>query len=337
MAAVLAVAVAGCARGAAGPPADEHGPAHRHGQAHQEGPAHQHVDTANGAPDVVLSGPQGRVPQFVVECGFSHAAPDDPIVHPGAPGASHLHVFFGATGTDAASTAEALSTGATTCDQPLDTAAYWAPALLRDGEVVAPVGSVAYYRAGPGVDPATVEPYPFGLMMVAGNAAATAAQPLEVVAWSCGAGSIRAVTPPRCPENRNLRLLVTFPDCWNGTDLRGPDTDLVAHVAYSHRGECGPTHPVPVPQLQLAVEYPVTGSPDGLELASGGLLTAHADFVNSWHQDRLEREVRNCLHRQVVCDVSSSRTDGQRRPLAMTRARKSRVSWRSGRVKICSG
>ncbi|MFS8585164.1 MAG: hypothetical protein FWJ72_08760, partial [Acidimicrobiia bacterium] len=24
-------------------------------------------------------GPQGRVPQFVVECTFSHTAPDDPI------------------------------------------------------------------------------------------------------------------------------------------------------------------------------------------------------------------------------------------------------------------
>ena len=45
------------------------------------------------------AGPQGRVPQFVVECGFSHAAPDDPIVHPGHAGVSHLHTFFGSTVT----------------------------------------------------------------------------------------------------------------------------------------------------------------------------------------------------------------------------------------------
>ena len=46
-------------------------------------------------------GPQGRVPQFKVECGWSHSAPDDPIVHPGTPGRSHLHDFFGNTATDA--------------------------------------------------------------------------------------------------------------------------------------------------------------------------------------------------------------------------------------------
>src|SRR5919201_4749448 len=37
-----------------------------------------------------------------VKCGFSHDAPDDPIVHPGQPGASHLHSFIGNTTTDAA-------------------------------------------------------------------------------------------------------------------------------------------------------------------------------------------------------------------------------------------
>src|SRR5688572_33250399 len=31
---------------------------------------------------------------FVVVCKFSHRAPDDPIVHPGAPGMSHDHTFF---------------------------------------------------------------------------------------------------------------------------------------------------------------------------------------------------------------------------------------------------
>ena len=46
-------------------------------------------------------GPQGRVPQFKVECAWSHSAPDDPIVHPNHPGRSHLHDFFGSTETDA--------------------------------------------------------------------------------------------------------------------------------------------------------------------------------------------------------------------------------------------
>jgi hypothetical protein len=36
-------------------------------------------------------GPQGRVPQFVVECAYSHSGPNDPIVHPNHAGRSHLH------------------------------------------------------------------------------------------------------------------------------------------------------------------------------------------------------------------------------------------------------
>src|SRR5437773_1769395 len=47
---------------------------------------------------------QGDMPDFVVSCPFSHRLPDDPIVYPGQPGASHLHDFFGNTSVDAAST-----------------------------------------------------------------------------------------------------------------------------------------------------------------------------------------------------------------------------------------
>lgn len=269
---------------------------------------HVHADTANGQPDRVLAGPQGRVAQFVVECAYSHQGFDDPIVHPGEPGASHLHVFFGNTTTDANSTAASLLVGDTTCDQQLDTASYWAPAVIVDGVVQTPVKSVAYYRAGPDVDPATVQPYPLGLQMLGGNSGATEAQPLSVVAWTCGAGSIREVEPPACPADRNLRMLVTFPDCWNGVDLSSDDH--ISHVSYSHLGQCPSSHPVPIAQLQFSVEYPVHGPTDGLELASGGLLTGHADFFNAWDPDRLAREVKNCIHRGVVCGVASGRTDG---------------------------
>ncbi|MEI6403953.1 MAG: hypothetical protein WCP59_17400, partial [Actinomycetota bacterium] len=78
--------------------------AHDTGHEHTTGHTHTHLDTANGTPDRVIAGPQGGRGQFVVECGFSHAGTDDPIVYPGQPGASHEHVFFGNTGTDAAST-----------------------------------------------------------------------------------------------------------------------------------------------------------------------------------------------------------------------------------------
>lgn len=38
---------------------------------------------AGEAPDRVLTGPQGTVGQFVVECGFDRFLADDPIVLPG--------------------------------------------------------------------------------------------------------------------------------------------------------------------------------------------------------------------------------------------------------------
>ena len=53
-----------------------------------------------GQPDAPIAGPQGNQPQFLVECAFSHAAQDDPIVFPDQPGMSHLHVFFGNTVVD---------------------------------------------------------------------------------------------------------------------------------------------------------------------------------------------------------------------------------------------
>src|SRR5262249_44453555 len=114
----------------------------------------------NTAPDRVLAGPQGTKGQFVVECELDHLGSDDPIVHPGMAGMSHLHQFFGAVGVTADSHADELEGGATTCDQSADTAAYWAPVLLDNGEPVKAMRSVAYYRAGEGVAPKDVSDFP---------------------------------------------------------------------------------------------------------------------------------------------------------------------------------
>jgi hypothetical protein len=251
------------------------------------------------------AGPQGRVPQFVVECGFSHAGPDDPIVHFGHRGRSHLHTFFGSTVTGASTTAADLAAADTTCEQRLDRAAYWAPALLDGGRMVEPTGAAAYYRPGIGVDPSTVETYPFGLKMIGGDQAASAPQSLDVVAWACGTGSVRQPTPPACPEGRPLRLLVSFPDCWDGVHL--DSDDHVSHMARSADGACPASHPVAVPQLLLAIGYPVTGGGHELSLASGSLLTGHADFLNGWDEQKLATEVADCIHGGVTCGVVSNR------------------------------
>ncbi len=107
------------------------------------------VTTVGAAPDAAIAGPQGAVGQFAVECDFDHFGPDDPIVHPGHPGASHLHQFFGAVGVDAESLAGDLVSGRTTCDQQGDTAAYWAPALIgaSGADRTDPVGRLLPRRA----------------------------------------------------------------------------------------------------------------------------------------------------------------------------------------------
>jgi hypothetical protein len=263
----------------------------------------------HAAPDRVVSGPQGVDGQFVVECALDHFGPDDPIVHPGHPGASHLHQFFGAVGVTADSEYDALVAGDTTCDQRGDTAAYWAPVLLdADGQPIRALRSVAYYRAGPGVEADAVSDYPPGLMLIAGDATATEPQPLSVVAWSCGTGAARAATPPDCTGAPSLRMIVTYPDCWNGVELASADwrDPQRRHAVYSAAGECPASHPVHLPQLQFAIDYPPVpaNEVDELALSSGDIHSGHADFWNTWHQQKLRNEIAKCIHRDLVCNVS---------------------------------
>lgn len=256
---------------------------------------------------------QGTVPQFVVRCAYSHSSTDDPIVYPGDPGASHRHDFFGNRTTDAASTADALLGTDTSCQQALDTAAYWAPTLFDHGAPVVPQGADVYYRPGPGIDPTSVRPYPHGLMMIAGDAMAMAPQSTQFVGWACGSGGDPQAEAPICPPDAPLRLKVVFPDCWNGREL--DSTDHRSHMAYSRGGRCPADHPTPVPQLQLTVRYPVHGEGHELNLAPGSMYGGHADFINAWDEAELAGQVRLCLNRALVCGVISNKAEDVDRPL----------------------
>jgi hypothetical protein len=256
----------------------------------------------------VHRGPQGDSGQFVVKCGFSHSAMNDPIVHPGHAGASHRHDFFGNVATNSASTAASLLGGETTCNLRLDAAAYWAPSLIDHGEPVTPLGSVIYYRPAPGVDPTTLVPYPTGLMMLSGDPTATAPQPVEIAGWACGVSSDLSSEPSDCDPASPLQVRITFPDCWDGTRLDSPDHR--AHVTYSRHGRCPASHAVVMPQLTVTVRYPIAGPGHELELASGPILGAHADFLNAWDEEERSEQVHLCLHRSAVCNVVSNRGQG---------------------------
>jgi len=229
---------------------------------------------------------------FAVVCGFSHRNQDDPIVFANQPGRSHDHTYFGNTSTNARSTPSSLrAAGGTTCRLRADTAAYWAPTLFVSGRAVRPLGAVVFYIRR---TQEPVQAFPANLEVIAGNAAARSAQGERVTFWSCGRRDVRrSSTIPRC-QSPSLRLIVNFPNCWNGRQL--DSADHKSHLAYSTDGVCPATHPVEVPALQLQIFYGISGGAD-TELSSGGDFSGHADFVNAWNQPTLERLVNRYLNR----------------------------------------
>jgi hypothetical protein len=196
---------------------------------------------------------------FAIACGFSHRNQDDPIVFPGQTGRSHDHTYFGNRATNASSTPDSLrASGRTSCRLRADMAAYWAPTLFVGGRAVEPLGVVAYYVRRT-VD--QVQPFPAGLKMIAGDAAARTAQSLDVTSWSCGGRrGLRSSAVPTCDtlgfRRSSLRLQVNFP----------------------------------------VIYYGIAGG-TGAELSSGGQFSAHADFVNAWDQPTLAALVDRYLNR----------------------------------------
>lgn len=82
-------------------------------------------------------------------CVFSHLSYDDPILFPGIPNATHLHLFFGNTLTDYNSTYASLrASGDGTCQGgPLNRTGYWMPAMIDSSlnKVRIPIDFQWYY------------------------------------------------------------------------------------------------------------------------------------------------------------------------------------------------
>jgi hypothetical protein len=90
---------------------------------------------------------------------------------------------------------------------------------------------------------------------------------------------------PQCRVDQALER-IHFANCWNGKTLDSPDHKR--HMAYSVNGVCPQSHPVPLPTIALILVY--DSVPKRARLASGkyGL---HADFINGWDEEVLERLV----------------------------------------------
>ena len=240
---------------------------------------------------------------FIGSCAFSHMSMDDPIVYPRQPGVSHDHSFVGNTTTNAFSTLRTLRAGGSTCKRDGETAAYWMPTLLQNGQMVAPSGATIYYRRK---TLAAVRAFPTGFKMIAGDRHATSPQGMQITYWNCGATStVPASTEvPTCPNTRaeSLRLHVLFPSCWDGHHRDSADHQ--SHMAYAVRGACPASHPVATPAIALIFRYPITGGA-GVTLSSGGQYSAHADFFNAWRQGTLTSLVNGCLNALRHCGHGS--------------------------------
>jgi hypothetical protein len=256
-----------------------------------------------------------QVGQFVLRCPYSHSLMDDPIVFPGQPGGSHRHDFFGNTGVNASSTFGSMLAGETTCRVPSDTAGYWTPTAFLDGVQVRPTVMRIYYL-GPATG--TLETIPPGLQIVGGNKDATSPAENPHVTWYCGqtkdVATPRRDTPYDCtpwaqyPFVDGIVAVIDFPSCWNGTGLRPED------VTYPVSGTCPSGFGHIIPKLSERVHFGVMDplALDGslaFTLSSGPWYTLHADFWNTWQQERLDQLVADCLVAKAHCgsvDATSS-------------------------------
>lgn len=253
-----------------------------------------------------------------VKCNLAHSAADDPIVFPAQPGRSHLHDFFGNISVNANTTTSSLVRAASSClkgmDEP-DRAAYWTPALLRNGRpVTGPPDEHridAYYAVLDKQLP--LRPMPFGLRMIAGDAKATRPQSTDIVHFNClrypngGQVTRSSAAMPNCPGGSYLSAKIVFPGCWDGRNLDSPDHK--SHMAYPVRGRCPVSHPVGLPSLSIRLRWKTArGMPSSaLSLSSGGQFSMHADFWNAWSPSVMRWLVDHCLNATRNCtDIARS-------------------------------
>ncbi|MHC3472844.1 DUF1996 domain-containing protein [Streptomyces sp. 7R007] len=251
--------------------------------------------------------------EFQANCSVTHTRPDDPIVYPQQPGASHDHTFMGNTTTDAYSTTASLEAGGTTCKAPGDLSGYWMPTLYNGDQPVLPVGpQVIYYKAGV-TDYTSVRPFPKGLRFVVGSPMQSADDfrhhPGFVEGWECGDSYFNTEFPATCPSRAEVQLNIRFqaPSCWDGRYLDTPDHK--SHMAYpvvkpgTNDNICPADHPVALPMIEFKMAFPVNGDMSRVRLASGAGHTFHYDFFNAWDAPTLKALVDHCIVGGLQCDA----------------------------------
>jgi hypothetical protein len=253
----------------------------------------------------------GRNPGiFTDTCTLTKTLPNDPIMMPGMTGMSMQHDFFGNPAVDASSTSKALVGGSSSCSTTADASAYWTPVVYQNGKALEPRSTLIYWRA-PAASASSVKTMPAGMTMIAGNEAATTSQSEKIIDWTCTPSAANLV-PQRSDAPHDcgtafLRLVITFPNCWDGHSLAGKGQTNV--VYQSDAGVCPSSHPVQIPQIVMHIAYP-TSTTSNLTLSigptqTGPTVTGHADFMMGWNQPRMDANVAACIDTQTRCGRTS--------------------------------
>ena len=245
--------------------------------------------------------------EFQANCAPTRSLPDDPIVFPGQPGASHMHTFMGSTVTTATTTDGQLLAGGTSCVTPQDKSGYWFPTMYNGANVVLPSGPQVIYYKSSVTDYRTVVPFPKGLRFVVGSPAATLDQfknnPGTVIGWECGDSDHNWDFPTYCTPGTQLNVRLQSPSCWDGVHL--DSADHKSHMAYpilvAQKWICPTDHPVAVPMIEFKMAFPVSGDMSQVHLSSGRGYSWHYDFFNGWDPTILAPLVHHCINGGLQC------------------------------------
>jgi hypothetical protein len=261
-------------------------------------------------------GDAGNLPEFRADCQYSHRKPDDPIVAPGLPGASHMHSFVGNKAVDAHTTAaDLMKFTATTCKPKVDHSAYWVPTLYEAAtkKPVETTGFRVYYRSIRDNSRGIV-PIPNGLRMIAGDAKKRVPTPRGAQGqFYCafyGPGDVDGYARsdngnwPICAEPAGLHFMLQFPDCWDGKNLDSPNHK--DHIAFGTNNACPSSHPVRIPALTFDIAYGAKGSKAGYYLSSDpngrSASSMHGDAFVMWDEKQMNQRVRNCIAERRTCN-----------------------------------
>ncbi|GIF69240.1 hypothetical protein Ais01nite_72750 [Asanoa ishikariensis] len=258
----------------------------------------------------------GNLAEFRADCTYSHRLPDDPIVAPGLPGASHMHSFVGNKAVKASTVASDLTKfTATTCKPVKDHSAYWVPTLYDNAtnKPVETTGFRVYYRAL-SKDSTGQMPMPSGLRMISGDAKKKTPTPRgargQFYCAFYGPGDLDGIARskngnwPICGGDATLHFMLGFPDCWDGKHLDSPNHK--DHVAYGSGNGCPRSHPVKIPAITFDIQYGAKGTSAGYYLSSDkegkSASSMHGDAFVMWDVATMNKRTKNCVFQRRTCD-----------------------------------